>query len=322
LPFLALGLGVDDMFLVARTYVSVCESKNFDENEIVGETLRNCGLSVTLTSFTNACAFMMASFIPVPALQAFSRQASLIVVLNWLTIIFLFTSTLGFDVKRVQSEKYDLLCCSGRQVQTPALPLHSGNILQDIAFINLEGLSGAPSIYAGASLNAVMTNHHLNRTRSHWAPRAPQEVRTQVTRATEQDPVPPRQDNSDKQLTWHNIVKHISLSYFAENYFGPFLQHMTTKIFVIFMLAIFLGVCAYGAFQVKDGLNVAEMIPRENVEYAFVAARFRYFSFYQMHAVTMENFDYANKQKMLYDYHRSFLKVDMFRQPYYRSQVG
>ena len=76
------------------------------------------------------------------------------------------------------------------------------------------------------------------------------------------------------------------------------------------MLAIFLGVCAYGAFQVKDGLNVAEMIPRENVEYAFVAARFRYFSFYQMHAVTMDNFDYANKQKMLYNYHRSFLKVD------------
>ena len=54
--------------------MSVCETKEFDEHEIVGETLRNCGLSVTLTSFTNACAFMMASFIPVPALQAFSRQ--------------------------------------------------------------------------------------------------------------------------------------------------------------------------------------------------------------------------------------------------------
>lgn len=75
------------------------------------------------------------------------------------------------------------------------------------------------------------------------------------------------------------------------------------------MLAIFLGVCAYGAFQVKDGLNVAEMIPRENVEYAFVSARFRFFSFYQVHTVTMANFDYANRQKMLHNYHLSFLKV-------------
>lgn len=80
LPFLALGLGVDDMFLVARTYVTVCESKQFDEHEIVGETLRNCGLSVTLTSFTNACAFAMASLIPVPALQTFSRQVRYIFV--------------------------------------------------------------------------------------------------------------------------------------------------------------------------------------------------------------------------------------------------
>ena len=74
LPFLALGLGVDDMFLLARTYVKICESNEFDEYEIVGETLRNSGLSVTLTSFTNACAFAMASLIPIPALQAFSRQ--------------------------------------------------------------------------------------------------------------------------------------------------------------------------------------------------------------------------------------------------------
>ena len=81
------------------------------------------------------------------------------------------------------------------------------------------------------------------------------------------------------------------------------------QIFVIFMLAIFLGVCAYGAFQVKDGLDVAEMIPRDKIEYAFVSARFRYFSFYQMHVVTKDSFDYANKQKLLHSYHQSFAKV-------------
>ena len=75
------------------------------------------------------------------------------------------------------------------------------------------------------------------------------------------------------------------------------------------MLAIFLGVCAYGAFQVKDGLDVAEMIPRHKVEYAFVSARFQYFSFYRMHAVTKDSFDYANKQRLLHKYHQSFAKV-------------
>ncbi|XP_065070103.1 protein patched homolog 1-like [Rhopilema esculentum] len=318
LPFLALGLGVDDMFLVARTYVSICEAKEFEEHEIVGETLRNCGLSVTLTSFTNVCAFFMASLIPVPALQAFSRQASLIVAVNWVTIMFLFTSTLGFDVKRVQSEKYDLFCCSGREVRTPPMPtIRSSNILQDIAFLNLEGLPGASSIYAGASLNALVAGQQQQQQQgrgrgNRGAHRSTRDGRHSQNRQSEQESQTEasRQDTVEKRFTLQNVVQHISLSYFAENYFGPFLQHMTTKIFVIFMLAIFLGVCAYGAFQVKDGLSVAEMIPRHNVEYSFVTARFQYFSFYQMHIVTKESFDYANNQQMLYSFHRSFAKID------------
>lgn len=119
-----------------------------------------------------------------------------------------------------------------RELQTPTLPLRSGNILQDIAFINLEGLPGASSIYAGASLNAVVGNQQPRRSRSsRGSPRASSESRTQPTRTSEQESDTAGLDaGSNKQLIWQNIVQHISLSYFAENYFGPFLQHMTTKV--------------------------------------------------------------------------------------------
>ena len=54
--------------------------------------------------------------------------------------MFLFTSTLGFDVKRVQAEKYDLFCCSGRyehpflliltgkKINPNSLDMNSGNM--------------------------------------------------------------------------------------------------------------------------------------------------------------------------------------------------
>ncbi len=77
------------------------------------------------------------------------------------------------------------------------------------------------------------------------------------------------------------------------------------------MLAIFLGICAYGAIQVKDGLDVAEMVPKQSVEHSFVTSRFKYFSFYQMQAVTKGGFDYANNQKLVYSYHNSFTKVSI-----------
>eukprot|EP00794_Sanderia_malayensis_P007816 gene7816-8662_t len=330
LPFLALGLGVDDMFLLARTYVTVCESKDFEEHEVVGETLRNSGLSITLTSFTNACAFAMASLVPIPALQAFSRQASLIVILNWMTMIFLFSSTLAFDVKRVQAQKYDLFCCSGRHVETlTPTSLNSGNILQDIAFINLDRLQNGQSIYAGASLNALLGAHATNLDASasiggrNGALRNSRRKPPASNVATQQSRSPPQQatqttpgssqDQSDKSTAtskWEYFAQRLSMTYFAEKHFAPFLQYMITKIAVIFMLAIFLGICAYGAIQVKDGLDVAEMVPKASAEHAFVTSRFSYFSFYQMHAVTKGGFDYANNQKLLYSFHNSFKKFD------------
>lgn len=121
-----------------------------------------------------------------------------------------------------------------RELQTPTLPLRSGNILQDIAFINLEGLPGASSIYAGASLNAVVANQQTRKTRtsSRGGSSATQDSRSRQPRSSEQDTQSgsTRKDVTDKQFSWQNVVQHISLSYFAENYFGPFLQHMTTKV--------------------------------------------------------------------------------------------
>lgn len=74
LPYLAVGLGLDSMFLMVRTYVVICDSGQFVDTKIVGMCLGECGLSVTITSFANACAFLMASTIPILSLQEFSKQ--------------------------------------------------------------------------------------------------------------------------------------------------------------------------------------------------------------------------------------------------------
>ena len=74
LPFLALGLGLDNMFLLARTYIFVCDRREFKCNEIIGMCLSEVGLDITLASVTNICAFIMASLIPLGAVKIFARQ--------------------------------------------------------------------------------------------------------------------------------------------------------------------------------------------------------------------------------------------------------
>ena len=76
LPFLALGLGLDNIYLIARTYVFVCDRREFKCKEIIGMCLGEVGLDITLASFANACAFLLASLVPIGAVQTFAKQVS------------------------------------------------------------------------------------------------------------------------------------------------------------------------------------------------------------------------------------------------------
>lgn len=81
------------------------------------------------------------------------------------------------------------------------------------------------------------------------------------------------------------------------------------KVAVLILFAGLLAVGIYGSFQVKDGLELTEVVPQGSVAHQFVEAQFKYFSFYPMSLITQEGFDYANRQKTLYSYHEAFKEV-------------
>lgn len=77
---------------------------------------------------------------------------------------------------------------------------------------------------------------------------------------------------------------------------------------MIFLFLGLLGVSLYGTTRVRDGLDLTDIVPRETREYDFIAAQFKYFSFYNMYIVTQKA-DYPNIQHLLYDLHKSFSNV-------------
>lgn len=81
------------------------------------------------------------------------------------------------------------------------------------------------------------------------------------------------------------------------------------KVAVLILFAGLLAVGIYGSFQVEDGLELTEVVPQGSVAHQFVEAQFKYFSFYPMSLITQEGFDYANRQKTLYSYHKAFKEV-------------
>ncbi len=72
-PFLTLGLGVDDMFLLVHNYKEIVL---LTQKHQLGYLLKETGLSVLLTSINNIMAFMAGGLLPVPALRSFCIQVS------------------------------------------------------------------------------------------------------------------------------------------------------------------------------------------------------------------------------------------------------
>lgn len=61
--------------------------------------------------------------------------------------------------------------------------------------------------------------------------------------------------------------------------------------------------------KLADGLDLSDIVPQQTKEYSFLRAQETYFGFYNMYAVTRDNFEYPMNQELLYEYHNAFTRV-------------
>lgn len=78
-PFLSLGLGIDDMFLLLHNYDELYHTVHHNE---MGILLKETGMSIMVTSINNILAFVSGYVLPIPALRSFCSQ----VHKNWALI--------------------------------------------------------------------------------------------------------------------------------------------------------------------------------------------------------------------------------------------
>ena len=90
IPFLILGLGVDDAFvLVAELSLHMTQNKDMAVPELIALTARTGGSSILITSLTDALAFLVGASTKLPALSGFCLYSGIAVLMCFvLQIVF------------------------------------------------------------------------------------------------------------------------------------------------------------------------------------------------------------------------------------------
>ncbi|CAM9869255.1 unnamed protein product, partial [Ectocarpus sp. 12 AP-2014] len=116
LPFILVGIGVDDMFVIVAAYDHTDHALPVEERVALG--VKRCGVSVTYTSLTNFFAFLLGAQSSLPAVQYFCFYAATAILFDFFLqaranamMVTAFVALLTMDANRQKAGKIDWCCC-------------------------------------------------------------------------------------------------------------------------------------------------------------------------------------------------------------------
>ncbi|XP_037090839.1 protein patched-like [Pollicipes pollicipes] len=311
IPFLALGLGVDDMFLMAHTYAE-SDFSCTPVQDRVGELMRRAGVSVLLTSLCNVMAFLSAAILPIPALRSFSLQACILMVFNVLSILVIFPAMMSVDLRRRRARMFDIVCCwsePGPEEGPPGEPLDTFSAppsppppptKRDI----VTKTSRSGGVVTLVSAGAAGEQPAAGLTRSAESLNSVASTRTLVRPAGRRPATgavfcPERRRH----------CRRLGLQWLVERYYLGWVVRRPFKLAVLLTSLAVAAAGVWGACEVRDGLDLTDVVPRGSDEYAFLDVQRQYFGVFHMYAVTQGNFEYPTNQRLLHEYHQAFTRV-------------
>lgn len=109
-PFLLIGIGVDDVFVLVSALDRIPEHLPMPQR--LSAALSVSGASITVTSLTDFFAFVIGSNTSLPALRNFSLYAAMGILLTLIFQVTFFAGWLTYDEKlRRSNSRGDCLCC-------------------------------------------------------------------------------------------------------------------------------------------------------------------------------------------------------------------
>ncbi|KAF2349112.1 Sterol-sensing domain, partial [Trinorchestia longiramus] len=319
LPFLALGLSLDNVFLVLHTAAQVAteaaasglEVVGAERTKQVGDITKRCGVPILMSSACTALGFTCAAIIPVPALRSLCFQAAILLVVNAAAALLVLPALVSLDLRRRGAQQSDVFSCFSAPAESPthveagrssdticclpqhatttsALPISTSNTRKPAADVSEKASTG--DLKCDTPRSQKWTDRNTNLVLS------------------------PSVDSlgSTYSLVGETFgVRNFIFKFFSKAWNGYVLCVSSEKCravgFILLMASI--ATSAWGVSCLRDGLSLTALVPRGSPEATFLEAQQKHFSIYHMFVVTKGHFEYPRHQKLLHDYHAAFTRV-------------
>ncbi|CAG2245472.1 unnamed protein product [Mytilus edulis] len=108
MPFLIIGIGVDDMFILMSGLASAPFSKSIEER--VGQTMQSNGVAITITSLTNVTAFAVGLLSTFQSVRHFCIYTGLALLLCYVNQMTFFLGCMTIHERRVAANRHCITC--------------------------------------------------------------------------------------------------------------------------------------------------------------------------------------------------------------------
>ena len=241
-------------------------------------------------------------------------------VFNVLSILLIFPAMMSVDLRRRRARMFDIVCCWAEPgpEEGPAEPLESLSAppqQQQQQQVTTKRATVAKTSRSGEVVTFVTHGPDLESAAGGEAVPPP------LTRSVESlDSVASTRTlvRTDERRPATGVVfcpegrrhcRRLGLQWLVERHYLDWLPRRPFKLAVLLATLVAAAAGVWGACQVRDGLDLTDMVPRHSAEYTFLDAQRRYFGFFNMFAVTQGNFEYPTNQRLLHEYHHAFTRV-------------